>query len=1058
MSITNINTLQKLAYTGTNKDLQTYSDLYIKQSLANLGQRFTIKGDGVSVSKFAIYELFNNLPSPEESDFAENGKLYSAYMEATVTTDKKDRGADIKLTAHIGEEHHTISLSEECYTVADSDVAMKGSKVKASYNSAPISFYSKGGIVTHENDNYSIMFLTYDADKNPLDITIDRYDNTSSSIIDGIHIYDFNNSTYMTVLSQNGKQYSVSQYVVSNVDMMSIYKMLLDEQSSPVMSNKRNWIPSDVVERIKKDLGEDAVVEFGSCMATYDSESQYLSCDSDSLAGVFETDETQRNLVEANVLEWNDSIALAFPFFKQYYNKQVYIGDDNTSIKRRIVAEVLYALWDNFKKESDSDNVEDAIFIAYLPYEYTFIYTCNSNNQSQIFTSHKDITVESTQNPKDELWKICKTGNEGVREQLIICSSWADTDTTEDIFSLWKYYITYDESDIVKSINVERSFVLPYINDDGYWSINNVDTSIYARGKDGGQPSLIITYSDTSNNRHEIMSTMNKDELTTALSWESTYFRVRPLDTTIDIGEAAFHMMATYMPINVSTTYLPENLVTFLENAIIMSVTSVNSEQTAYSTASIPLSDSSQLGHNGTITTFWALKKDEQTKKYSFTYVRQPDSSWAMDFNYLADSESIIRYYMQLGLEPDLYKHSWVVFDGITSSLKNQETNENRLIYPTIMNRGQEYFTDIFGADDVSKQYRNNANFVPSFVSKINMTGSYISGVEEENSKYDKYFHFDYSDDKSYTYVPVSQVFANDEKTLAYEWYPNVHTVATSAWLDTFLPVVDLKEMFIRNANVFNRYNVLSTDKTGRMYYAYYGTSYENADKRTVRLGTGTTDINLGLKTLTKNEERSKFTPHSELSIDFNKIVTNGDIVMSKPHWSVSYSGDSKVYSTEYDTAYIGLLPGESTFEEASDIKCFVINTPVSKPVTINDTVIVDAKTVNVGYLNVNMFIKDIFGKTSDIKYIVTGNTDSLTYIKTGNSTAYFLRLSTDMLNESSVVSYNEQTYIIKLNPISVSYISDYNEQNQLEYKINIREELTSNSTAYCMYDGGELK
>ena len=104
------------------------------------------------------------------------------------------------------------------------------------------------------------------------------------------------------------------------------------------------------------------------------------------------------------------------------------------------------------------------------------------------------------------------------------------------------------------------------------------------------------------------------------------------------------------------------------------------------------------------------------------------------------------------------------------------------------------------------------------------------------------------------------------------------------------------------------------------------------------------------------------------------------------------------------------------------------------------------------------MLIKDIFGKTSDIKYIVTGNTDSLTYIKTGNSTAYFLRLSTDMLNESSVVSYNEQTYIIKLNPISVSYISDYNEQNQLEYKINIREELTSNSTAYCMYDGGELK
>lgn len=1070
MPITNINTLQKLAFTGTNKDLQTYSDLYIKQSLANLGQRFSIKGDGVSVDKFGIYELFNNLPSPTESDFAEGGRLYSAYMKATVTTDRNDGGADIKLTAYIDNEQHTVSLSEECYTVADSDIEMDGAKVKASYNSAPIAFYGKNGIISNDNNKYSVMFITYDADKNPLDITIDRYDNATSSIIDGIHIYDFNKSTYITVLTQNDVKYDVTQYIVSNVDMMSIYNMLLDNVSSPVMSNRRHWKPSDVLSSIKKDLEND-IVEFGTCTATYDVEAQYLSCDSDSLTGVFETDTTQKNLVEANVLEWNDSTVLAFPFFKQYYNRQVYIGNDNISIKRRIVAEVLNALWDNFKKESDSDNIDDAVFEAYIPYEYTFIYTCNSNSRSQIFTSHKDITVESTQNPKDELWKICETGNEGVREQLMICSSWADTDTTEDIFSLWKYYITYDDSNLVKSINVERTFVLPYINDDGYWNINNVDTSVYARGKDGGQPSLIISYSDTSNGRHEIMSTMNKDELTTALSWESTYFRVRPLDTTIDIGEASFHMMSTYMPVNVSTTYLPDNLVTFLENAIIMSVTSVNSEQTAYSTASIPLSDSTQLGDNATITTFWALKKDEQTKEYSFTYVRQPDSSWAMDFNYLTDSESIIRYYMQLGLEPDLYKHSWVVFDGINSLLKNQDSDDKRLIYPTIMNREQDYFTDTFGADDVSEQYRNNANFIPSFVSKIKMTGSYISGVEGENVEGDKYFHFDNSDDKTYTYVPVSQVFTNDEKTLANEWYPNVHTVATPGWLDTFLPVIDLKEMFIRNANVFNRYNVLSTDKTGRIYYAYYGTSYENVDKRAVRLGTGTTDINIGLKTLTKNEERSKFTPHSELAIDFDKIITNGDIVMTKPHWSISYSSKYTVYSTDCNAAYIGVLPGTSTFEDAAnnDVQCFVMNAPVSKSVIINNSNTVAAKHVNVSYLNVNTLIKNTlklnaFNSVSSQRgnYSITGNPENITYITNKGTVTYFLRLSTDMLDESSIIAkVNEQadryTYMIRINPLSVSYIAKYNDENPMECRINILETLTNNSTAYCMYDGGEL-
>ena len=97
--INNINTLQKLAYTGTNKDLQTYSDIYLKQSLSNLGQRFSVKGDGVSIGKFAIYELFKDLPVPTEEDFADGGKLYEAYMMATVET-SDDEGASIVLTAY----------------------------------------------------------------------------------------------------------------------------------------------------------------------------------------------------------------------------------------------------------------------------------------------------------------------------------------------------------------------------------------------------------------------------------------------------------------------------------------------------------------------------------------------------------------------------------------------------------------------------------------------------------------------------------------------------------------------------------------------------------------------------------------------------------------------------------------------------------------------------------------------------------------------------------------------------------------------------------------------
>ena len=1090
MAINNINTLQKLAYTGTNKDMQTYSDIYLKQSLANLGQRFSVKGDGVSVGKFSIYELFKDLPVPTEEDFSDHGKLYEAYMMATVTTDPDDGGADIVLTAYNVKDSEmqpyseSIVLSEEDYAVASSDVYMQGTKVKAAYNSAKIAYYAQNGIVTREKDNYSMMMLTYDTAKTPLDITIDRYDNKHTRIIEGIHIYNLQNSTYVTTLtyinsSSYTSYYHVAQYSCDD-DMMSIYEMLLDDGTSPVMSNKRHWKPSDVVDALELN-------SIGECKATFDFETQYLSCDSDTFENAFHSNTLQGDIVEANILEWNDSLALAFPFFKHWYNEQSYFNeDDNLKLKKRITAEVIVALWDNFKKESEGSSIDDAVFIAFMPYEYTFIYTCNSNRPSQIFTSNKDITVESIQHPENELWKIYKTGNDGVREQLIICSSWDDADSTEDIFSVWKYYVTYDQSDVVQSISVERSFVLPYINDDGYWNINNVDTSIYARGKDGGQPSLIISYADTYLGTKEILSTMNKDELTTALSWEMTYYRVRPLDTSSAIGEATFHMMATYMPVNISTSYLPENLVTFLENAIIMSISSVHSEQVASSTATTPLAYANQLGENATITTFWALQKDAETNEYTFSYVKQPDSAWAIDFNYLTDAEAIVKYYMQLGIEPDLYKHSWLVFDGVSATLKNQENpDKNKTAYPTMMNRLKDYFTDMFDTETASMQYLNNTNFIPSFVTGLNMSGSYIMGVVGENPE--KYFRFD--DNGDYSYVPVIQVFGiPSSKSTVSEWYPNTRTSNTPGWVDTLLPMLDLKEMFIRNANVLNRYNILSTDEAGRMYYAYYGTSYEDANKSVIHLGTGTTDINLGLKTLTNEEQRTKFQRHSEIDIDFDTIALNGDVVMPKASWSMykREGTDYKMYSTEYELAYVGPFP------RTIDSLTTIVNTPTLKKLpyfrmvdrisygisNIGNNTAVDGKTTYVSYLNVNWLAQDVLkigGFTDTL--LKTGMCNSygdaseLTWLLSNDGTpSYFLRLTTDIEDMSQRLREVESTmpgstdieylYFIKMNPVTVSYSADYNKRTgiPIQCSLNIREEATTLSSAYTMYDGGELE
>ena len=1060
MAITNINTLQKLAYTSTGRDLQTYGDLYLKQSLSNLGQRFSVKGDGVATGTFSIYELFDGMPVPTPEDFHYKGKLYSAYMKGVVKP--TDDEYNITLTAYnVGETTQTtIDLNANNYVVLDEDLYIETTRshnaetgdTSTSTPGKEIYYYGKGGIITVNDNTYSVMLGTFDKDKNLLNITVDKYDIANNRLLDGVHInFDspgaFSLHRMYYVDSKDNKQnYKYLTYyiqdsgeiVTDRSKLKEIYDWLLNETASPVMTNKSSWTI-------------DSVVGYLASLKVYDTEysidvdktpADYLSYDSIREAtglydfGVWE------------LLEWNETFVYVLPKFKECYTEHQYFSsDDNQKLKKRVVAEIFTALYNNFIAESNGDNANDVEFPIYIPYEYAFIYTCNSNNTSQIFSSTRDVVVESATDPTEEMYKIWQTGT-GVRQQLFICPSWNDATSTEDIFSVWEYSVTYNDDNTINGVKVERTFVLPYINDDGYWNINNVDTSVYARGKDGGQPSLIISYSDTAASKHEILSTMNRDELSTALQWEPVEYRVRPLDT--GISDNTYHMLSTYIPVNITTSYLSENLVTFLENAIIMSIGSVHGE-TDKSTAAHALSDPTQLGPNATVTTFWALKKDKRTDKYSFSYVMQPDSAWSLDFNYLGDAEPIAKYYLKSGVSPDRYEHSWLVYERITNAFKN--TGDVIYSYPVLMNHDKEYFTDVFpSADSASytEKYSNQANFVPSFVTDVTKDGSYITRVIAENEK--KYFHFD--NNGSYNYVPVVQTLSSyTSQTYHNEWYPNTHVKNTSGWVDTLLPTLDLKEMFVRNVNTLNRYNVLSTDAAGKMYYAYYGTSFDDADKSVLRLGTGTEDINLGLKTLTTEEERKKFNKHRELSVEFDDITLNGKTSVSDTVWSkTKVTDDMSVYSTLYTPVYAisyntsRSWPVLSEIGEGATYDIFNIDTTISSYVNdIGQGESVNKNSTYVAYLNLNRMLSDKLG-VDMIRQITGGNIHN-------NGSYYYLRLTSNV-NDFASQLYDGLSYyfVTILNPLSISYYTSVGANF-----VNVRELPSSLSTTYTLFDGGAL-
>lgn len=1085
MSVFNINTLQKLAYNAASperlEELQSYSDVYLKQSLANLGQRFSIKGDGVALGEFSIYELDNTWPVPVDGDFDPSGRLAYAYMIGTVTVDE-DESKQVTLTAYINEaEQYSLHLNDEDYIVLNEDLYVRGNKPTA-WNGQSIAYYGEGTLVTDAiDDTWKVASYDMSSSYECVSLSFDNYDMQNGRISEGLHLYTYEDNIYATYLSytQYDTVTNVSYYVAyqyscktdGRPEIMSsletAWSYIMDAYNGPVMPGnaKQEWTAYDIISALDGCF-DDTVYTYNGTM---DASTAYIIIEGDN------------KLVQGNALHWNKSLSIGFPYIRKYYNSVNYFNtNDNTHFKRRLVADILTTLYDNYLEESNQTASLDNTFEVYIPYDYRFIYTCNSQNTAQVYSADRDVLVESTVDPSKDIEKITGLGRHGVREQMMICTACNITDAQEDIYSTWKYFVTYDNNGLVNDIVVLRMYVMPYINSDGYWVINNVVTSIYARGKDGGNPSIIIKYSNIAAEKNEILSTMFRDELKEALDWDIAKYRVKPLD--VDSGGGIgdqYHMMSTYMPQNISTSYIHENLVTFLENAIIMDISSVQNEIEDESCAGGSyLKDDSQLGPNATITTFWALSKIPESDKYYFTYVKQPDSTWAIDFNYLTDAEAIVRYYMQLGLEPDVYRHRWLVMSDVQAKLKNQGAqSKNTTANPVLMNTYISGLDDIF---DSTSPYNNNTNLVPFFSNNVKYSGSYISGIDFSNIG--RFFKFDW-DEQYGSYVPIVS-----QKGYSYEYYPNTRLEPTQGWNDALLPIMDFKELFLRNVNALNRYNILTTsavdedNKYGNIYYSYIGSTFDSNDKSTLHIGTGVKDINLGTKTLTDDEQRSKFMKQAEIDIDFDTIVLNGNVILPQNNiWSVYTREDDpkdKMMSTVYDMAWIWTAPHSedviapvptyqslSEIDNISSLRYFRIPKTVSNDRQINTTTRVAGKTTYVSYVNVNWLLNDVWnidGASQESidanKCTVHGEPSRLTLYRKGDSLAYLLALTTDIADMSEIlydyIENGNDVWFTKPGTLDVSYTT----HGGNEYvDINVKEQLSTHSTAFAMYDGGEL-
>ena len=134
--INNINTLQNLP---ESSGIYTYTDLYLKQSLANLGQRFSVKGDGLHTGEFSIYDIL-------DIDYDENVHRYS-YAHINVKTEYTAESTSYGVTLSYIDNNSeinpikTISLEGDFPYKTTENIETKGSPINF------IKYYEHGGYI-----------------------------------------------------------------------------------------------------------------------------------------------------------------------------------------------------------------------------------------------------------------------------------------------------------------------------------------------------------------------------------------------------------------------------------------------------------------------------------------------------------------------------------------------------------------------------------------------------------------------------------------------------------------------------------------------------------------------------------------------------------------------------------------------------------------------------------------------------------------------------------------------------------------------------------------------
>lgn len=919
MALHNINTIQNqndLAYI-----ISQSSEQYNYEALANLGQRYSIKGDGVKTNCFTVADILNiEAHNLNDTDYNTDNlkyitKMYISNKKLYLSLYSLSNLVEPEITEEI-----KYSIDNAVYTDAP---------IKLNTKINGIDYYKENLLLFLNNNEgqqfFYIASLGCDSDTNTIyELNIECYNIKTNELVESMKFIDINENTnnefnvsgnnspqyYLYHLKNTDGNYIVNEYKIHTQNIDIIYQnfqsFVLSFYNTIILEYYKSYSTLSINDIVQE------LIQFGF-VSTNDSEGIPVIYDPKNNQGyLVEIDNTQLSTVLNYIYNQKTQMYL---FMFEYYCNYVYKSDNN-QLKKYILYKIFNkAYYDSASKQVNEIDKEH--FELYIPIEYMFDYYVNDNDSFYIYSNETPLSIFFTQETllynTDYIYNLYNTD----QSKMMVCHS----DEFEKVI-LYKFNIEYNSrsSLIINTINIEKLYSTPYIID-GYWVINDFKSLYRAVGKDAGNPNIMVIYNGGSNdpkmvgteNGITILSTVDDNIISESLYWEKQVVKVKLFDENFINNYNKLHSTKLLTHYNI-VSYLPTPKITSntstiinskisekLKNTFVFNLTKLNMD-------SVPDMEwvnglegiiNEYYGNKNKInyiTTLWKYKSDIN----SFVPVFEPNSNGiGLTFGDLSNVHGI----------------SYKIAETL-NELSNTKVNEfNEII---IENKKLLKNNTLLESDDAITtttltHYIYNVDSVSNVPHKTCLSNSFDFNNYNNNNVLSL----------TSKYHTLEEAYINPERTgiavnIADQYNINPNNADSKPVyeyiLNSNVPTLQLNEILTADIQLLNRVNILTVEKdetSSKIFYSYIGSSIHDKKKNKVHIGTYHLNSTIGTGYLTKTEYTDKYQIHDTLSVDFNNIHLNASYI---------YTGEakhiSKIHSVKAYTYY--LLEGIYTINDDS--------------------------------------------------------------------------------------------------------------------------------------------